>query len=100
MSNYYNSKKQFWVKVAFVLDRYGGDDKELSKATIVSLCSNLFPKQTPCTTGLPFMIKRQINQDIFQEICYTQKKKTIKLINENVLDEHNKIMNRWDQKIK
>lgn len=97
MVNFYTSKKGLWVKVAFILDRFGGDEKELSKASIIDIMSSLFPKQTPSTTSLPSRIRKQINSRIFEEKAYTTKKKTIRLIDETVLDEHSAIMERWEK---
>lgn len=98
MSNYYNQKTQLWIKVAFVLDRYGGDERELSSSAITSICSNLFPYSTPCSTAIVHRIKKQIRGEIFEEIKYTQKRKSIKLIDLNVIEEHKDIMDRWEIK--
>lgn len=100
MSQIYNSKKSYFIKVAFILDRFGGLEKELSKHSIIDISSNLWPKQTPCTTGFTSRINPQIKSNIFEEIHYSQKKKSIKLLNHDLLNEHKKIMIRWDKRIK
>jgi hypothetical protein len=100
MSQIYNSKKNYWIKVVFILDRFGGSERELCKRSIIDISSNLWPKQTPCTTGFTSRINPQIRANIFEEVCYTTKKKSIKLIDLNLVNEHQKIMIRWDKRIR
>jgi ATP-dependent phosphoenolpyruvate carboxykinase len=100
MSQVYNSKKSYFIKVAFILDRYGGDNKELSKNSIINISSRLFPKHTPCSTALHPRLRKGIKENIFQENLITKKKKTIQLIDSNILDEHSTIMDRWEKRIK
>jgi hypothetical protein len=94
----YSSKKAIWVKVAFILDRFGGQEKELSKSCIVDIMGSLFPKQSVCTTGLGSRIRLQIKSQIFDEVQYTTKNKTIRLKDHSIIEEHSSVMERWDQK--
>ena len=94
----YSSKKALWVKVAFILDRFGGEEKELSKSCIVDIMGSLFPKQSVCTTGLGSRIRLQIKSQIFDEVAYTTKNKTIRLKDHSIIEEHSSVMERWDQK--
>lgn len=100
MSQIYNSKKSYFIKVAFILDRFGGDNKELSKNAIISISSNLFPKHTPCSTALHPRLRKAIKEKIFKEHLITQKKKTIQLVDRSILQDHQKIMERWSKRIK
>ena len=94
----YSSKKALWVKVAFILDRFGGEEKELSKSCIVDIMGSLFPKQSVCTTGLASRIRLQIKSQIFNEVAYSTKNKTIRLKDHSIIQEHSSVMERWDQK--
>lgn len=100
MSQVYNSKKSYFIKVAFILDRFGGAKKELSKGAIINISSNLFPKHTPCSTALHPRLRKAIKEEIFEEHLITQKKKTIQLIDQTILEDHKKIMERWNKRIK
>ena len=95
----YTTKKSLWVKVAFILDRYGGNEKELSPAGIVDLLGTHFTKASPCTTSLTPRLRPQIREQIFEQVNYNTKTKTIKLIDHSVLDEHSSIMQRWESRI-
>jgi ATP-dependent phosphoenolpyruvate carboxykinase len=100
MSQVYNSKKSYFIKVAFILDRFGGDDKELSKNSIITISSRLFPKHTPCSTALHPRLRKGIKENIFKENLITKKKKTIQLIDLSILEEHSMIISRWEKRIK
>lgn len=92
-TNFYNRKKAMWIKVAFILDRYGGESKELSKRAIVGIFADIFPKQTPTQTGLHSRIQKKINEGVFAI------DQGIKLIDQSVLIEHEEIIQRWVNRI-
>ena len=98
MTNHcYTSKKMLWLKVAFILDRHGGVDKELSKNSIITLMSNYFPKQTPHTNSLTPILRPHVRSGIFEFIDYTTKHKTVRLIDEQIVREHSAVMERWSK---
>lgn len=100
MINCYTSKKMVWVKVAFILIEYGGEEMELSKSTIVDRLASLFPKQSLCSNALTARTKPQVKQGIFEFVHYTTKIKGIKLIDRSILLNHSRVMETWRQKIK
>lgn len=100
MVHCYTSKKMVWVKVAFILIEYGGEEMELSKSTIIDRLGSLFPKQSLCSNALTPRIKPQVNQGIFEFVNYTTKIKGIKLIDQTIILDHSAVMQTWRQKIK
>jgi hypothetical protein len=96
MTNYYTNKKNLWVKVAFILDRCGGENKELCNSAIIENFSSFFPKQTPESNSLTNRIKMQVKEGIFEVVKFSSKNKGIRLIDFTVLDEHYAIMEKWE----
>ena len=100
MVHCYTSKKMVWVKVAFILIEYGGEEMELSKSTIVDRLGSLFPKQSLCANALTPRIKPQVNAGIFEFISYSSKIKGVKLLDRTIEIDHGSVMETWRQKIK
>ena len=92
-TNFYNQKKAMWIKVAFILDQYGGSSKELTKKAIVGIFTEIFPKQTPTQTGLHSRLQKKINEGIFEV------HQGIRLVDQSVLIEHQQIIQKWVDRI-
>jgi len=89
-----------WVKVAFILIEYGGEEMELSKSTIIDRLGSLFPKQSLCSNALTPRIKPQVSQGIFEFVNYSTKIKGVRLIDRAIVLDHSSVMETWRQKIK
>lgn len=99
MTHCYTSKRMVWVKVAFILIEFGGDEMELSKQCVVDRLGSLFPKQSLCSNSLTPRIKLQVKEGIFEIIDYTTKLKAIKLLDRTIAEDHFRVMDKWRQKI-
>ena len=60
MVHCYTSKKMVWVKVAFILIEYGGEETE-SQSPQSSTNGFIIPKQSLCSNALTPRIKPQVN---------------------------------------
>ena len=99
MTMCYTNKKMIWIKVAFILIEYGGEERELSKSTIIDKLSTIFPKQSLCSNALTPRIRPKVFDGVFQFVSYTSKIKGVKLIDQTVEIEHKSVMDKWRTKI-
>lgn len=92
----YTKKKNVWVKVVYVLDRFGGPKKQLSKHAVKSKIAEMWPTYAPCMNALAYRIKPVLGS--FIELDETSSSNhVLKLISEKPIEDHSVVMARWDK---